>query len=500
MRDKRGRARVAIAAYAAAFGIPAPWPHPWGEPFRPLRGEHPVVQRSPRPGGRTGRRHSPPSCSTARPRRPRSCMRSTRATRSGRSGRREGAARPRTALAASCLRRARRFRGSRVLLGSPTRPPRSALGRSRTAGHYRVCPAQDHLLRLHLPKHERVQREPPCAGRRPCLAGGAAAGNPLLPLHRCGHPAPRPRLGRRGVAHHRGTGQPRPPDAREPRRAVPLHRAARSPRSAWSRRSRSTTPTRTSSSSPSPTCSTWRTAPGSGARLKTRQRPLRSRDGPVPRLPAARARGRAHGGERAPREAGWPDAHRAGAARPRRRRHASYRPERPGPGRRGPEAVHELAAPWHGDKVAAARPGKHCACCPVKPLVPGRASRREERHDAHGQGKPRTVPTARRSANGGDRDHALSRRQAPGDPVYEDRVQRAYNHLVLHCMRNGSEPPASVPDMVTWAARTSCGVARRPERRRDGRGRGPRGRRDAYPDASLPGVGDAVPDVRVGAV
>ena len=42
---KRGRARVAIAAYAAAFGVPAPKPHPWGEAFRPLRGEHPVVQR-----------------------------------------------------------------------------------------------------------------------------------------------------------------------------------------------------------------------------------------------------------------------------------------------------------------------------------------------------------------------------------------------------------------------------------------------------------------------
>ena len=42
---KRGKARVAIAAYAAAFGVPAPWPHPWGEAVRPLRGEHPAVQR-----------------------------------------------------------------------------------------------------------------------------------------------------------------------------------------------------------------------------------------------------------------------------------------------------------------------------------------------------------------------------------------------------------------------------------------------------------------------
>jgi pPIWI_RE three-gene island domain Y/REase associating with pPIWI_RE len=48
----------------------------------------------------------------------------------------------------------------------------------------------------------------------------------------------------------------------------------------------------------------------------------------------------------------------------------------------------------------------------------------------------------------------LSRRQAPGDPVYEDRVQRAYNHLVLHCIHGGTEPPASIPHMIAWAART----------------------------------------------
>ena len=38
--------------------------------------------------------------------------------------------------------------------------------------------------------------------------------------------------------------------------------------------------------------------------------------------------------------------------------------------------------------------------------------------------------------------------------MYEDRVQRAYNHLVLHCIRSGAEPPASVPHMIAWAART----------------------------------------------
>lgn len=46
----------------------------------------------------------------------------------------------------------------------------------------------------------------------------------------------------------------------------------------------------------------------------------------------------------------------------------------------------------------------------------------------------------------------LSRRQAPGDPVYPDVVQRAFNHLVLLCIRRGEEnPPASVAGMVRWA-------------------------------------------------
>ena len=48
----------------------------------------------------------------------------------------------------------------------------------------------------------------------------------------------------------------------------------------------------------------------------------------------------------------------------------------------------------------------------------------------------------------------LSRWRDVGDRVYADGVQRAYNHLVLRAIACGSEPPASVPDMVTWAGRT----------------------------------------------
>jgi hypothetical protein len=43
---KRDRSRTAIAAYVAAFGVPAPRPgrREWGEPFQPLPGGHPDVQ------------------------------------------------------------------------------------------------------------------------------------------------------------------------------------------------------------------------------------------------------------------------------------------------------------------------------------------------------------------------------------------------------------------------------------------------------------------------
>lgn len=48
----------------------------------------------------------------------------------------------------------------------------------------------------------------------------------------------------------------------------------------------------------------------------------------------------------------------------------------------------------------------------------------------------------------------LSRWRDVGDRVYADGVQSAYNHLVLRAIACGCEPPASVPDMVTWAGRT----------------------------------------------
>ncbi|WDZ92267.1 hypothetical protein [Nocardiopsis sp. HUAS JQ3] len=51
----------------------------------------------------------------------------------------------------------------------------------------------------------------------------------------------------------------------------------------------------------------------------------------------------------------------------------------------------------------------------------------------------------------------MSRVREPRDPVYDGTVQRAYNHVVLECMRAGTPPPNSVPDLVRWAASTPLG-------------------------------------------
>ncbi|CAL9599410.1 hypothetical protein [Streptomyces sp. enrichment culture] len=45
----------------------------------------------------------------------------------------------------------------------------------------------------------------------------------------------------------------------------------------------------------------------------------------------------------------------------------------------------------------------------------------------------------------------LSRQRSVPNPVYPAKVQNAYNRLVLHCLRRGTEPPGSVPQMVRWA-------------------------------------------------
>jgi hypothetical protein len=45
----------------------------------------------------------------------------------------------------------------------------------------------------------------------------------------------------------------------------------------------------------------------------------------------------------------------------------------------------------------------------------------------------------------------LGRRRTPGEPVYDAVVQRAFDQLVLLCIRRGLPPPGSVPEMSRWA-------------------------------------------------
>ncbi len=51
----------------------------------------------------------------------------------------------------------------------------------------------------------------------------------------------------------------------------------------------------------------------------------------------------------------------------------------------------------------------------------------------------------------------LSRRSRLPDPIYSDKVQKAYNHLVVQCLRHRVDPPPSVPDMARWAATRRLG-------------------------------------------
>ena len=315
-----------------------------------------------RRGGRPGRTASPSFCSTARPRRQRSCMRSTRDDQVRTIKPSAGRPSQVTECAGCKLNTACDDASAdpRACWESLTRRPRSAPGRSRTAGPTGV-PGTGPPSPAAPPEAERVQRERRARAGRPCLAGGEPPRPAACRLHGPGHPAPAPMTGPPGGGMSQGR-RPRrgSADARQPRRAVPLHAGpARSPRSAWSRRSRSTTPTRTSSSSPSPTCSTWRTGPGSGARSRPGQQPAATGDGPAPassRSSRSRtvllARERARRASRTALASSWSCSPPTPATCP------AHRPERPGPGRHGPRGHPRARRPLaFGQDGCPARPG-----------------------------------------------------------------------------------------------------------------------------------------------
>ncbi|WP_175435793.1 hypothetical protein [Streptomyces hawaiiensis] len=78
-----------------------------------------------------------------------------------------------------------------------------------------------------------------------------------------------------------------------------------------------------------------------------------------------------------------------------------------------------------------------------------------------GSASEATVPQPPAAADGGPDESllrqiagalaCLSRQRTVPHPVYPDKVQNAYNRLVLHCLRRDEQPPGSVPEMVRWA-------------------------------------------------
>ena len=280
------------------------------------------------------------------------------------------------------------------------------------------------------------------------------------------------------------------PDDRQPRRPVPLqprrpdHRGPR-----WSRRSRSSTPTRTSSSSPSRTCSTWRTAPGCGARPRPGSIRLRSSADALRHFPQLALATVLLAAERARRASGTAPASSWSGSPPTAEMCCSSTPTtRP---RSARPARSSTSSPHHGTPTrrCPARPGTALRWLPGPALVP----RRPDGGDSvTAQGQSPRRHDGRLALHRGATAIAslLSRRQSPGDLVYEDGVQRAYNHLVLRCLLAGTEPPASVPGTghlgVPDAARR---VARRPAASRAMSH--PRGRRDPHAHPGLPGVGAA---------
>jgi hypothetical protein len=149
--DRRRMARVAIAAYSAAFGGPATWPRPWSDPFRLPRSPQPAIQRvrvvevglaggqpavlfdgSPADAKARYEQHARDELKTIRP---------------------GGNAHPGQDCAdCKLLTACREVQRVPGILGitEPTAPLRSwSVSNGR---YYRECPAQDYLRRLHLPK------------------------------------------------------------------------------------------------------------------------------------------------------------------------------------------------------------------------------------------------------------------------------------------------------------------------------------------------------------
>lgn len=149
--DRRRMARVAIAAYSAAFGGPATWPSQWSDPFRLPRSPWPPVQRV--RVVEVGLAGGQPAVlfdgtpADAKTRYDQHARDELRAIRPG------GNAQPGQDCAdCKLLTACREVQTVPGILGinEPTAPLRSwSVSNGR---YYLECPAQDYLRRLHLPK------------------------------------------------------------------------------------------------------------------------------------------------------------------------------------------------------------------------------------------------------------------------------------------------------------------------------------------------------------
>ena len=386
--DRKRMARVAIAAYSAAFGSPATWPRPWSDPFRLPRSPQPVIQevRVVEVGLSGGQPavlfHGKPAKAKA--------LYEQHARDQVRLIRPGGKAQPGQDCAdCKLLTACREVQRVPGILGitEPTAPLRSwSVSNGR---YYRECPAQDHLRRLHLPKdyeyneaaergqaiHARLAEQHARQPRRGCIAADLppeadwGAGGWQITGEQAS-------LGRRMLANHV--------------ELCALHRTEE-----------------ITEVLVEPTITVHDTDANvivivkpdllyveDGAwvwhELKTKQG-LRWSYGDLLRdfpqlalavvLMAENALPFGTGalaGARIELELLAPDAADM----------LLIDPNDPAQVVVARQVVHELAAPWHGDLVAAARPGDHCVRCPVKRWCPDAPpSRGASLAIAHGKGK-----------------------------------------------------------------------------------------------------------------
>lgn len=366
----RAPANVAIAAYSTAFGIPASWPRPWGEPFRPVSAGPVQVQRvrvleiGLADGSHAVLFDGTPEQAEA--------LYAAHARAQVKDVARGGTAEPGAGCAGCKL-----VTGCDALpripgilgLADPAAPLRTwsvTNGRS-----YAVCPAQDHLFRLHLPRegeygpaavrgqavHEWLRRShaerplTPCtasnvpgtpddwqAGRWRVTGEQASAGALMLAWHADSCPFPFRQAGQSAEVRLEPTLAVHDTAANVVLIAKPdmLYLDG----GAWVWRE---TKTR------------WR-LPRPGSDL--------FRDFPQLALAAVLMAENALGGKPSSQRIELEILARDGSDV------LLIDPGDPAEVGRARTVIHELAAPWHADEEAPARPGPHCGGCPVRRWCP----------------------------------------------------------------------------------------------------------------------------------